>query len=62
MNYPSYTDAEIRKIVLLGLQGTPVEEVCKLYSITNVMYYQWRDMIFTEVYCPRVNLNITKQY
>ena len=31
------------KIVLEGLQGKPVAELCHAYQISQSQYYQWRD-------------------
>jgi transposase-like protein len=31
------------RIVLEGLQGKPVAEVCNEYQISQSQYYQWRD-------------------
>jgi transposase-like protein len=31
------------RIVLQGLQGKPVAELCNEYQISQSLYYQWRD-------------------
>jgi transposase-like protein len=31
------------KIVIQGLQGKPVAELCNQYQISQSLYYQWRD-------------------
>ena len=31
------------KIVIEGLQGKPVAELCNAYQISQSQYYQWRD-------------------
>jgi transposase-like protein len=37
-------DAETKtKIVIQGLQGRPVAELCNEYQISQSLYYQWRD-------------------
>jgi len=37
-------DADLKaKIVIQGLQGRPVAEVCNEYQISQSLYYQWRD-------------------
>jgi transposase-like protein len=36
------------KIVLEGLSGKPVSELCSQYQISQNQYYQWRDRFLTE--------------
>jgi transposase-like protein len=37
-------DADMKaKIVIQGLQGRPVAELCNEYQINQSLYYQWRD-------------------
>lgn len=37
-------DADLKaKIVIQGLQGRPVAELCNEYQISQSLYYQWRD-------------------
>jgi transposase-like protein len=37
-------DADTKvKIVIQGLQGRPVAELCNEYQISQSLYYQWRD-------------------
>ena len=37
-------DAKIKAtIVMQGLQGRPVAEICNEYQISQSLYYQWRD-------------------
>jgi transposase len=37
-------DAKIKaRIVLEGLQGMPVAEICNEHQISQSQYYQWRD-------------------
>jgi transposase-like protein len=31
------------KLVLQGLQGKPVAEICHAYQISQSLFYQWRD-------------------
>ena len=39
-------DAETKtKIVIQGLQGRPVAELCNEYQISQSLYYQWRDQV-----------------
>ena len=36
------------KIVLEGLSGKPISEICNEYQISQNQYYQWRDKFLTE--------------
>jgi transposase-like protein len=36
------------KIVLEGLSGKPVSEICSQYQISQNQYYQWRDKFLSE--------------
>jgi transposase-like protein len=37
-------DAQTKaKVVLEGLRGRPVSEICSAYGIHTSMYYEWRD-------------------
>jgi transposase-like protein len=36
------------KIVLEGLSGKPVSELCTQYQISQTQYYQWRDKFLAE--------------
>jgi transposase-like protein len=38
------------KIVLEGLSGKPVSEICNQYQISQNQYYQWRDKFLSESY------------
>lgn len=39
-------DADTKvKIVIQGLQGKPVAELCNEYQISQSLYYQWRDQL-----------------
>jgi transposase-like protein len=38
------------KIVLEGLSGKPVSEICSQHQISQTQYYQWRDKFLTESY------------
>jgi len=38
------------KIVLEGLSGRPVSELCSQYQISQNQYYQWRDKFLSESY------------
>ncbi len=39
----NWTSAEKAKIVLQGLKGRPVVELCNEYQIHQTQYYTWRD-------------------
>jgi transposase-like protein len=36
------------KVVLEGLTGKPVSEICNQYQISQNQYYQWRDKFLLE--------------
>lgn len=36
------------KVVLEGLAGKPVSEICNEYQISQNQYYQWRDKFLAE--------------
>jgi transposase-like protein len=36
------------KVVLEGLTGKPVSEICNQYQISQNQYYQWRDKFLAE--------------
>jgi transposase-like protein len=38
------------KIVLEGLSGRSVADICTDYQISQVQYYQWRDKLLGEAY------------
>jgi len=38
------------KIVLEGLSGRPVSELCSQYQISQNQYYQWRDKFLSEAH------------
>jgi transposase-like protein len=42
----TYTAQQRLKIVLEGLQGENVSEVCRRHQISPTMYYRWRDLLF----------------
>jgi transposase-like protein len=42
-------DAETKtKIVIQGLQGRPVAELCNEYQMSQSLYYQWRDQFLAK--------------
>ena len=38
------------KIVLEGLSGRPVSEICSQYQVSQTQYYQWRDKFLSEAH------------
>jgi transposase-like protein len=38
------------KIVLEGLSGKPVSEICSQYQVSQTQYYQWRDKFLLEAH------------
>lgn len=38
------------KIVLEGLSGKPVSELCNEYEIAQTQYYKWRDKFLADAY------------
>ena len=38
------------KIVLEGLSGKPVSEICSQYQVSQNQYYQWRDKFLAEAH------------
>jgi len=38
------------KIVLEGLSGKPLGELCNQYQLSQNQYYQWRDKFLAEAY------------
>jgi transposase-like protein len=38
------------KVVLEGLSGKPISELCSQYQISQNQYYQWRDRFLAESY------------
>jgi len=39
-----WTSEEKLAIVLDGLKGVPVAEICREYGISETQYYKWRDV------------------
>ncbi len=40
------------KIVLEGLSGLSVSEICSEYGIQQTQYYRWRDQFLSEDHVP----------
>lgn len=43
MKRRQWTSAQKARIVLEGLKGRPVSELCTEHQISQAQYYQWRD-------------------
>lgn len=43
MKYRRWTSVQKTKIILEGLQGLPIGEICSKYQISQSQYYQWRE-------------------
>ena len=41
---------EKARIVLSGLQGRPVSEICLEYGISNSQYYKWKDQFMRNMH------------
>jgi transposase-like protein len=52
MKRRSWTPQQKAAIVLEGLQGKPVADICLEYQITQSQYYQWRDQVLSNL--PRL--------
>jgi transposase-like protein len=46
-------------IVMQGLKGTPVADICTEYQISQAQYYQWRDQFMKQL--PKVFENTEKK-
>ncbi len=44
----NWTAEEKAKIVLQGLKGRSVAEICNEYQIHQTQYYKWRERVFRE--------------
>lgn len=43
MKRRKWTSEQKTKIILDGLKGIPVGEICSKYQISQAQYYQWRE-------------------
>jgi len=50
MKRRSWTPEQKAKVVLEGLRGRPVGEICTDYAITQNMYYRWRDQFLSSAH------------
>jgi transposase-like protein len=46
-------------IVMLGLKGTPIADICTEHQISQAQYYQWRDQFMKQL--PKVFENTEKK-
>ena len=44
-----WTSQEKRQIVLEGIKGRPVADLCLEHQISQSMYYSWRDQFLTHM-------------
>jgi transposase-like protein len=44
-----WTSQQKAQIVLEGIQGRPVAEICNEYQISQAQYYQWRDQFLSNM-------------
>ena len=47
MKRRQWTPEQKTKIIVEGLSGRPVAELCTHYEISQAMYYQWREQFLT---------------
>ena len=53
-----WSSEEKSRIILSGLQGRPVSEICLEYGISNSLYYKWKDQFLRNMHLPyEVNRN-----
>ena len=45
----TWTNSEKSKIVLEGIKGRPVSEICLEHQISQSMYYSWRDQFLSNM-------------
>jgi transposase-like protein len=45
----TWTNKEKATVVLEGLQGKPVAEICVEYQINQSQYYKWRDQFLSHM-------------
>ena len=47
---PRTWDSKIKaRVVLEGLRGRPVSQICSEYGIHNTQYYEWRDKFLSNM-------------
>lgn len=49
MKRRKWTPEQKAKIVMEGLKGRPISEICNEYQITQSLYYQWRDLFLSNM-------------
>lgn len=45
-----WSSTEKSRIILSGLQGRPVSEICLEYGISNSLYYKWKDQFLRNMH------------
>lgn len=50
MTRRKWTPEQKAKVVLEGLKGRSMSEICADYAITQNMYYRWRDQLLANVH------------
>jgi transposase-like protein len=51
---------EKARIILSGLQGRPVSEICIEYGISNSQYYKWKDQFMRNMHLSYEVMNNNK--
>lgn len=49
MKRRKWTAEKKAKIVLEGIKGRPIAEICTDYHISQAQYYQWRDVFLSHM-------------
>jgi len=47
MKRRQWTSEQKTKIILEGLSGRPIGEICNQYEISQAQYYQWREQFLS---------------
>lgn len=55
-----WKSSEKSQIVLFGLRGRPVSELCIEYGISASMYYQWKDQFLRNMHLAYEVSNLDK--
>lgn len=50
MKRRTWSPEQKAKVVLEGLRGRPVSEICRDHAITQNMYYNWRDQFLSSAH------------
>ena len=57
MKLRKWSPKQKAQIVLEGLKGRPVQEICTEYQIAQSQYYQWRDQFLSRIDKPFIDDN-----